>query len=72
MERSNRKKYIQIDCETGSKEIFPGFDKIESETESDIENFLEDCGAEYIAEEPILDNKRRKPSTSNTSSNSPC
>ena len=32
-------------------------DKIESETESDIENLLEDSGTEYIAEEPILNNK---------------
>ena len=32
-------------------------DKIESETESDIENLLEDSDTEYIAEVPILDNK---------------
>ena len=32
-------------------------DKIESETESDIENLLEDSDTEYIAEEPISDNK---------------
>ena len=31
-------------------------DKIESETESDIENFLEDSDTEYIAEKPIPDN----------------
>ena len=32
-------------------------DKIESETESDIENLLEDSDTQYIAEEPIPDSK---------------
>ena len=32
-------------------------DKIESETESDSENHLEDSDTEYIAEKPIPDNK---------------
>ena len=32
-------------------------DKIEIETDSDIENLLEDSDTEYIAEEPIPDNK---------------
>ena len=32
-------------------------DKIESEAESDTENLLEDSDTEYIAEEPIPDNK---------------
>ena len=32
-------------------------DKIESETESDIENHLGDSHTEYIVEEPISDNK---------------
>ena len=32
-------------------------DKIECETESDTENLLEDSDTEYIAEEPIPDNK---------------
>ena len=57
MEGNNRKKYIHIDRETGSNEIFAMLDKIDSETESDIENLLEDSNTEYIAEEPILDNK---------------
>ena len=55
MERKNRKKYI--DRETSSNGIFAMLDKIESETESDIENLLEDSDTEYIAEEPIPDNK---------------
>ena len=38
MERNNRKKYIHIDCETGSNEIFAMLEKTESEIESDTEN----------------------------------
>ena len=38
IERNNWKKYIHIDRETGSNEIFAMLDKIESETEVDIEN----------------------------------
>ena len=36
MEGSNRKKYLQIDSEMGSNEIFQMLDKIESETKNDI------------------------------------
>ena len=57
MEKNNRKKYIHIDRETGSNEIFAMLDKIESETESDTESYLEDSDTEYIADEPIPDNK---------------
>ena len=57
MERSNRKKDIHIDCETGSNEIFSMLDKIESEAQSDTENLSEDSDAEYTAEEQIPDNK---------------
>ena len=42
MERNNGKKYIHIDRETGSNEIYAMLDEIESDTESDIENLLED------------------------------
>ena len=56
MERNNRKDYIHTDCEMGSNEIFAMLDKIESETESDIENLLEDSDTEYIAKEPIPGN----------------
>ena len=48
MERNNRKKYVHIDRETGSNEIFAMLDKTENETESDIENLLEDFDTEYI------------------------
>ena len=58
MERNNRKKYIHIDRETGSNEIYAMLDEIESETESDTENLLEDSDTEYISEGPIPDNKQ--------------
>ena len=56
MERNNRKKYIHIDRETGSNEIYAMLDEIESDTESGIENLSEDSDTEYISEEPIPDN----------------
>ena len=48
MERNNRKKYIHADRETGSNEISAIFDEIESDTESDTENLLEDSDTESI------------------------
>ena len=57
MERNNRKKYFHIDRETDSNEIYAMLDEIESDTESDIENLLEDSDTENISEEPIPDNK---------------
>ena len=57
VERNKRKKYIHIDRETGSNEIYAMLDEIESDTESDTENLLEDSDTEYISEEPISDNK---------------
>ena len=57
MKRNNRKKYIHVDQETGNNEIYAMFDEIESDTDSDIENFLGDPDTEYISEEPIPDNK---------------
>ena len=53
IEKNNRKMYIHIDCETGSNETFAIFDKIESESGSDIENLLEDSDTKYIAEKPF-------------------
>ena len=57
MKTNNRKKYMHIDCEMGSSKIFALIDKIENETKNVIENDLEDSDMEYIAEEPIPDNK---------------
>ena len=51
MEGNNRKKYIHIDRETGSNQIYAMLDEIESNTKNDIENLLEDSDAEYISEE---------------------
>ena len=58
MERNNRKKYIHIDREMGSNETFSMLNKNESETESEIENLLEDSDTEYIAEKQIPDSKK--------------
>ena len=58
MERNKWKKYIHIDQETGSNEIYAMLHEIESDTESDIENLLEDSDTEYISEEAIPENKR--------------
>ena len=57
MERNKSKKYIHIDRERVSNEIFAMLDKIVSGTESDNENLLEEFDTENIAEEPIPDNK---------------
>ena len=57
MESNKRKKYIHIDRETGSNQIYAMLDEIESNTKSDIENLLEDSDAEYVSEELIPDNK---------------
>ena len=58
MERNNRKKYIHIDRETGSNEIFAMLEKTESEIESDTENLLEYSDMEFLIEEPIPVNKQ--------------
>ena len=55
MEKEKRKRYVGIDRETGSNEIFPIFEKIAGEAESDVENPLEDSDTEFIAEEEIPD-----------------
>ena len=49
MEMEKRKRYVRIDRETGSNEIFVIFEKIESEAESDVENLLEGSDTEFIA-----------------------
>ena len=57
MGRNNRKKYIHIYREPAATKYFQCWRKLKSDTESDIENLLEDSVTEYIAEEPFLDNK---------------
>ena len=53
MESNNRKKYVMINRETGSNDIFAMLDAIGSDNESDIDNLLEDSDTEYVAEEPV-------------------
>jgi hypothetical protein len=48
-----RKKYIRIDRETGSNEIFAMLDEIGSDNESDVENLLEDSDTEYVEDMPV-------------------
>ena len=49
---------MHIDREMGSNEIFSMLNKNESETESEIENLLEDSDMEYTAQKQILDSKK--------------
>ena len=58
IEKNSRKKYIHIDREMGSNEIFSMLSKSESETESEIENLLEDSDTQYIAEKQIPDSEK--------------
>ena len=55
MEKEKRKRYVRIDRQTGSNEIFVSFEEIGNEAESDVENLLEDSDTEFIAEEEIPD-----------------
>ena len=58
IEKNSRKKYIHTDREMGSNETLSMLNKNESETESEIENLLEDSDTEYIAEKQIPDSKK--------------
>ena len=58
MEKEKRKRYVRIDHETGSNEIFAIFEEIRSEAESDVENLSEDSDTEFIAEEEIPDTNK--------------
>ena len=55
MEKEKRTRYVRIDHETGSNEIFTIFEEIESKAENDMENLLEGSNTEFVAEEEILD-----------------
>ena len=57
MEKENRKRYVRIDRETGSNQIFAMLDEIDSEAESKVENLLEDSDTEFIAEEELPEAK---------------
>ena len=62
MERNKTKKQIHIHRQTGSNVILAMLDKlkIESKTESDTENLLEDSDRKDIAEQPIPENKEER------------
>ena len=51
---NKRKKYYRIDYDTETDAIFSMFDDVGSETESDIEELLNDSDTEFIAEEEVL------------------
>ena len=55
MEKEKRTRYVRIDHETDSNEIFTIFEEIELKAGSDMEKLLEDSNSEFIAEEEILD-----------------
>ena len=50
---NRRKKYIRIEQFAESDEVFAILDSIESDTESDIENMLEDSDTEFVSDEPL-------------------
>ena len=51
---NKRKSYYRIDYDTETDAIFAMFDEVGSETESDIEELLNDSDTEFIAEEEVL------------------
>ena len=53
MELNNKKKYVQIDRVTSSNKIFAMLVEIDSDNESDIDNYLEDSNIEDAVEEPV-------------------
>lgn len=57
MEHSNKKKYKHIDRETSTNKIFALLDTIDSNNESDNDNFLEYSNIEYVAKEPVSETK---------------
>ena len=52
-----KKKYVGIDGETCSNQIFAIMEEIESKAEGDVENLLEGSDTEFIVEEKIKDTK---------------
>ena len=50
---NKRKKYIKIDRETGSDEIFALLDDVSSELEDDVDNLMNDLYTEFVLEENL-------------------
>ena len=53
MAKVKKNRYVRINRETGSNEIFAFLEEIESDAESDVENLLEDSDTKFITEEEI-------------------
>ena len=50
---NKRKKYVKIDGDAGSDEIFPLLDKINSHIGDDIDNLMNDLDTEFVLEESL-------------------
>ena len=50
---NKRKKYVKIDEDAGSDEIFPLLDKVNSDIGDDIDNLMNDLDTEFVLEESL-------------------
>ena len=50
---NKRKKYVRIDRNTRSEEIFALLDEVNSDHEEDIENLMNDSDTEFIVDENL-------------------
>ena len=50
---NKRKKYVEIDEDAGSDEIFPLLDKVNSDIGDDIDNLMNDLDTEFVLEESL-------------------
>ena len=50
---NKRKKYVRIDRNTKSEDIFALLDKVNSDQEEDIENLINDSDTEFIIDENL-------------------
>ena len=50
---NKRKKYVKIDGEAESDEIFPLLDKVNSHIGDDIDNLMNDLDTEFVLEESL-------------------
>ena len=50
---NKRKKYVRIDRNTRSEEIFALLDEVNSDQEEDIDNLMNDSDTEFIVDENL-------------------
>ena len=50
---NKRQNYVQTDRETGSDEIFPLLDEVNSDLEDDIDNLMNDLDTEFVLKESL-------------------